>query len=732
MKNILALFVTLFLLPIFNFQALVVHSRSPLPPAQQYADKLAAFEEFVHQQMQKDKIPGMTIGFFKDDYGWVKGFGYADVENKIPARPESAYRLASVSKTFTSAAILQLVEQGKMSLDAEIQTYVPYYPKQKWPVTVKQLLVHLGGGQTGSGIGPDYVTPREVVARIAKYPIQNEPGVKFDYQTSGYNLLGAAIEEVSGKSLGQYFRESIWMPLEMNETRMDNVRELIPNRVRGYELVNGEIQNARFMDVSSRFGGGGALGTVPDLLKWARTVDSGGVLSKESRDLMYTPVANKGGRYVGLGDGEWYYALGWLVFPVNGQMALWNDGGQIGTNTAILRVPSKKFAIAFACNLQDIDRMPYIKRLYELITGEPMTLPVATRNKFDDAFYQGLADTFNYGSMEFDRGRKPLVADAEKSAPRRKQAAKGGSELDKAFAYFNRTVDQAALHANYQTTVKEISDGRHPVADVAFIKVGSYMAMKVAEKYGPARVATYHLMGAPAFFDDYVRMYKSDKKYPKELRFKKPFELTVAKWNQDWSRTWNEQTRKLTTASESELVQNGERLKKSFAGAELYPNLLDQLLRIKQGPGSLKAVKLAVDLYPESARANLVWGLFLILLSGPDVDKTLLEQSAIVREPPLIYLKRSMEIDSEGFASAANLKQIARGWMGEGSNLDNAAQLLKLASQMYPQNGTLYEGLGDVYLKQGLNSQATDSYKKALELDPNLQQAKEALKKLRP
>src|SRR5688572_31692617 len=138
MKKAVSILVALFLLPSFGFQAAPVHARAAVVPQAQYADRLAVFEEFVRQQMLKDKIPGMTIGFFKEDFSWVKGFGYADLENKIPARPESAYRLASITKTFTGAAILQLVEQGKMSLDGEIQTYLPSYPKQKWPVTVRQ------------------------------------------------------------------------------------------------------------------------------------------------------------------------------------------------------------------------------------------------------------------------------------------------------------------------------------------------------------------------------------------------------------------------------------------------------------------------------------------------------------------------------------------------------------------------------------------------------------------
>ncbi len=718
MKKSIAVLVTLLLLPVIDFQA-VVHPRGRVaPPAPQYADKLAIFEEFVKEQMQKDKIPGLTIGFFKDDFGWVKGFGYADVENKIPARPDTAYRLASITKSFTGTAILQLVEKGQMDLDAEIQTYVPSYPKQKWPVTVRQLLVHLGGGQTGSGIGPEYVTSKEVVARIARFPIQNEPGVKFDYQTSGYNLLGAAIEEVTGKSLGQYLRESVWTPLLMTETRMDSVRELIPNRARGYEMVNGEIQNARFLDVSSRFGGGGAIGTVPDLLKWARGVDSGSILGKEMNATMYTPVATKAGRYAGLGDGDWYYTPGWLVFPINGQAAIWNDGGQVGTNTALLRVPSKNLAIAFAGNLQDIERMHYIRRLYELITGEPMALPVATRNKVDQSFYKGLTETFNYGSLHFDKTRQTLRADPK--------------QLAQAFAYFNQKVDRLALQKDYQGTLKAISDGRHPVAEAAFITVGSYMAMKLAEKHGKARASVYQMMGAPAFFDDYIKLYQTNKKFPKELRFKKPFETTIAKWNQDWTRTWTEQTRKLTTAGETELVASADQLKQTFAGAEIYPDLQEPLLKIKQGPGSLKAVKLAVELYPQSARANLVWGLFLVLLSGSNVDKALVEKAVVEKEPPLVYLKKSLELEPEGFATAGNLRQIARGWMGEGRSLADAELLLKLAVQLHPESGTLYEGLGEIYNQQGLKDQAIEFYSKALQFDPNLKQAKEALAKLRP
>src|SRR5262245_47171176 len=111
----------------------------------QYASQLRLFREFVKREMATDRMPGLTIGFVKDDFTWAEGFGYADLENKTPAKAESAYRLASITKSMRAVGLLRLYEQGKINLDAELQTYVPYFPKKKYPITIRQLLGHLGG-----------------------------------------------------------------------------------------------------------------------------------------------------------------------------------------------------------------------------------------------------------------------------------------------------------------------------------------------------------------------------------------------------------------------------------------------------------------------------------------------------------------------------------------------------------------------------------------------------------
>ena len=343
-----------------------------------YSDKLRDFEEFVRQQMEKNKVPGLTIGFIKDDYIWVKGFGYADLENKVPAKADSAYRIASVQKSMTAAAILELVDQGKIDLDAEIQTYVPYFPKKEYPITVRQLLGHLGGI-------PHYVnremeqhikvhkTTRETIAIFENYDLVAEPGTKFSYSSYGYDLLGAAIEGASKGPYADYMRDHVWQPLGMNDTRMDDPLDLIPNRVRGYQLIDGAIMNSEFIDVSSRFAAGGTRGTVVDLLKFMKGLNDGKLLSSTSLDLMYKPMKTRDGRFSGFPNTAGY-AMGWNVVPQKGGLVIINDGGQQETRTFVLNFPAKHFALAVAQNLEKDDDGAIIFRLYELVLDEKFSL----------------------------------------------------------------------------------------------------------------------------------------------------------------------------------------------------------------------------------------------------------------------------------------------------------------------------------------------------------------------
>ena len=179
---------------------------------QQYQAQLAAFEEFVKTQMAADNVPGLSIAFQKDGYVWAKGFGYADIENKTPAKAESMYRLASVTKPMTATAILQLVEKGKIDLDAEVQTYVPYFPKKKLPVTVRQLLGHLGRishykDYDKEGHFKDNKNTREAIAVFENFDLIADPA-RGQLQQLRYNLW-AGVEWASGKSYATICRERL-------------------------------------------------------------------------------------------------------------------------------------------------------------------------------------------------------------------------------------------------------------------------------------------------------------------------------------------------------------------------------------------------------------------------------------------------------------------------------------------------------------------------------------------
>jgi CubicO group peptidase (beta-lactamase class C family) len=343
--------------------------------ADPYAAKLRTFEADVVAEMQKSRIPGLTIGFIKDDSIWVKGFGESDLENKTPATADSAYRFASVQKSMTAVAVLQLVEQGKIDLDAEIQTYVPYFPRKPFPVTVRQLLGHLGGiphyvDRAKEQHITEHKSTREAIAIFEDFPLVAEPGTQWSYSSYGYNLLGAAIESASKQSYADYMREHVWQPAGMTATGMDDPLRLIAHRVRGYQLIDGEIRNSEFIDISSRFAAGGTRGTVPDLLRFMKALNDGKLLSPQSIATMQTPMVTRNGGHTGF-DGTEGYAMGWNVMKQPFGFAYTNDGGQQETRTFILNVPAKHFAVALAINLESDSYAPLFLQLYELILGEP-------------------------------------------------------------------------------------------------------------------------------------------------------------------------------------------------------------------------------------------------------------------------------------------------------------------------------------------------------------------------
>ena len=668
--------------------------------------RLRDYEKFVQEQMARDRIPGMTIGFFQGDYTWVKGFGLADVENKTPAATDSAYRIASTTKPMTAAAIVQLAERGKINLDAEIQTYVPDYPKQQWPVTVRQLLTHLSGGQGPSGLGPEFVSMKDLVARLAKSPITVEPGTRFVYGAGAYNLLAAAVENVSGVSFDKYLRDNLWSPAGMKDTRIDDVRGLVAKRVRGYDLADGELKNAPFIDVSSRIGAGGVTSTVPDLLLWARAIIDGKVVSQKWHDEIFTPVTTRAGRWSGIGDADEYYTLGWMIRPVNGNYVINHGGSQKGTEAAFFIFPAKNIAISILSNLEFSNLETYVRPLFKALTGEEWNVRVFTKDLRDGPLARALDSSFNYGSLHYWKHQLAFTSDPQ--------------ELAVAFNYFNTNANREALHTNAAATARKIRDGRHPLAGSAFIKVGSFIAAKLAEKHGTASFKKYHTAGAIPFFADYVRLYKTDAQIPNELRFTPAFEAMIERWDADWARTWNPYTRNLTFTAQSDFKAIGARLQKEFAGAEVYPDFTGDLQRVQQGDSALASSKLGVDLYPNSDEVLFNLGYFLIIFEQSEEGKTTARRLLGDYERPLVYFRRAYEANPNGVMAPGTFLDLGRRWLRRPETFGAASEFINAGLELHSKNAALHELLGDLMLKRGQRDAAIENYRKAYQLDPKV------------
>jgi CubicO group peptidase (beta-lactamase class C family) len=337
-------------------------------PQPSNAAKVRELEALVERTMAEQQITGMSIAIVHGDFRWSRGFGFADLENRVPATAESSYRMASVSKPMTAAAILKLVDDGKVDLDAEVQTYVPYFPRKAHPVTIRQLLSHQGGishyrDYQKEGRIREPMTTREAIAIFAGFDLVNEPGTKYSYTSYGYNLLGAVVEEVSKQPFGTYLTENVWKPLGMKATVMDDPRAIILYRVDGYLLEEGKLRRSEYVDMSSRFGGGGTRSTVNDMVRLFEGLAEGKVLKSATRDLAWTRQPTRDGK---LTD----YGLGFGIDTYDGQTVIAHTGAQQETRTALLMVPSAKLVIALASNFEDAKLKVFADKIMELFLAE--------------------------------------------------------------------------------------------------------------------------------------------------------------------------------------------------------------------------------------------------------------------------------------------------------------------------------------------------------------------------
>lgn len=275
----------------------------------------------------------------------AKGYGLANEELGIAATPRTKYRIGSVTKQFTSMAILILQEQGMLKVEDSLGTHLSDVPAHWAGVTLHQLLTHTSGIMHSwnlSGFAEIMMIPAtldETLVRFHDQPLLSDPGTNFAYSGVGYLLLAKVIETVSGRSYEDFLRTEIFSPLGMDDTGADTPDVILKDRASGYMLEGDVLKNARVIYIPIFTGGGNLYSTVKDLSKWDRALTALRLISPESYDAMYRPeLAN--------------YAYGWHVSDRNGRREFRHGGRVPGFKAHILRLPDEHLCVIVLSNVQ--------------------------------------------------------------------------------------------------------------------------------------------------------------------------------------------------------------------------------------------------------------------------------------------------------------------------------------------------------------------------------------------
>ncbi len=302
-------------------------------------------DEFIKVEMGRQRIPGLSLAVVKNgEIVLARGYGLANVELNVPAKPDTVFKIGSVSKQFLATGIMLLVQQGKVGLDDKISKYLEGTPETWSAISVRHLLTHTSGlVREAPGFDPFKVqTDADVIKTAYSLPLRFQPGEKWEYCNLGYFILAEIIRKAFGKSWADYLTEQVFAPLGMNATRPTTVAEIIPNRAAAYSLNNSKLQNTDNWPALRP--SGAFLSTVLDLAKWEAALNTDKVLKKADREMMWTPVTLNGGR-------KYLYGFGWELDDTRGVSTVRHGGTLTGFRTQFARFPDHGITVILTCNL---------------------------------------------------------------------------------------------------------------------------------------------------------------------------------------------------------------------------------------------------------------------------------------------------------------------------------------------------------------------------------------------
>jgi len=352
------------LLALAAAQAPAPAATMPGPPPD-FATKV---ETYVAAQMKINQFSGAVLVAKDGTVLFSKGYGLANREFDLPNTPQTKFRLGSLTKQFTAAAILLLEERGKLSTNDPIGKYLDPCPEPWKPVTIHHLLTHTSGIPSYTD-SPDYrkmmaspLSTAEMVARFSNKPLEFAVGERFKYSNSGYFLLGVIIEEVSGQSYEAFLRASVFAPLGMKDSGYDRFETILPRRATGYSFRSGGLGNSAYLDMGQPYAAGSLYSTTEDLLTWERALAARQLLSAASYEKMFQPFKGN-------------YAYGWTVATRFKRKHIGHGGGINGFSTMISRYPEENVCVIVLSNLESANAGRISRDLEAILFRENYEIP---------------------------------------------------------------------------------------------------------------------------------------------------------------------------------------------------------------------------------------------------------------------------------------------------------------------------------------------------------------------
>jgi CubicO group peptidase (beta-lactamase class C family) len=388
--------------------------------AAQSDDHLAkSVDSLVSPQFEGNQ-PGISILIAKKgQIVYQKAFGSANVELNTPMQPDNVFRIGSITKQFTAVAILQLVEQGKISLQDSVQKYIKDFPSKGATITIENLLTHTSGlvDYTSMNDPDPYIERRNFTARFLidyfkKDPLQFKPGTKYSYSNSNYLLLGYIVQLVSGEPYHQYMQDNVIKRAGLTHTLYAEEKIIVPNRVQGYTRDNGFFENCEYQTLSMGFACGDLLSNTEDLYQWNNSLLSGKVISKASLDKAFTPYK--------LSDGTLSsYGYGWFIEPLYGSSCIHHEGQTSGFIALEKYFPKEDIYISILTNVKSTEdktdfsdsRFKLFADITPIALGKRLISGVSVDEAILDSYAGTYKATFNKSTLTIHKENGKLYVD---------------------------------------------------------------------------------------------------------------------------------------------------------------------------------------------------------------------------------------------------------------------------------------------------------------------------------